>query len=157
MDSTPLSTSLPVTSHHYPIPLTQLHTSPHQTIQNWPLQTGPHNHHSKVLVTYLFGDGHERLSPSSHPLFVFVQPRQWLKRNNLTTALRTILQHCGLLANNFYSHSFCIRAATTATKVGLPPWLIKVLSHWSSDCYGCYIRTPKCTILEVPRLLLVHN
>ena len=63
--------------------------------------------------------------PSSHPLFAFVQPRQWLTRNNLTTALRTILQHCGLPANNFYSHSFCIRAATTAAKAGLPPGLLK--------------------------------
>ena len=91
--------------------------------------------------------------PSSHPLFAFVQPRQWLTQNNLTTALRTILQHCGLPANNFYSHSFCIRAATTAAKASLPTWLIKVLGCWSSDCYEHYIRTPKHTILEVPRLL----
>ena len=26
-------------------------------------------------------------SPSSHPLFAFVQPRQWLTQNNLTTEL----------------------------------------------------------------------
>ena len=91
--------------------------------------------------------------PSSHPLFAFVQPRQWLTRNNLTTALRTILKHSGLPANNFYSHSFSIRAATTAAKAGLPTWLIKVLGCWSSDCYEHHIRTPKCTILEVPRLL----
>ena len=91
--------------------------------------------------------------PSSHPLFAFVQPRHWLTRNNLTTELRSILQHCGLPANNFYSHSFRIGAATTAAKAGLPPWLIKVLGRWSSDCYERYIRTPKCTILEVPRLL----
>ena len=63
--------------------------------------------------------------PSSQPLFAFVQPRQWLTRNNLTTELRTILQHCGLPANNFYSHSFRIGAATTAAKAGLPPWLIQ--------------------------------
>ena len=90
---------------------------------------------------------------SSQPLFAFVRPKQWLTRNNLTTELRTILQHCGLPANNFYSHSFRIGAATTAAKAGLPPWLIKVLGRWSSDCYERYIRTPKCTILEVPKLL----
>ena len=44
-------------------------------------------------------------TPSSHPLFAFAQPRQWLTRNNLMTELTTILQHCGLPANNFYSHS----------------------------------------------------
>ena len=102
-----------------------------------------------VMKDYLF----QAQPPSSHPLFAFVQPRQWLTRKNLTTELRTILQHCGLPANNFYSHSFRIGAATTAAKAGLPPWLIKVLGRWSSDCYERYIRTPKCTILEVPRLL----
>ena len=70
--------------------------------------------------------------PSSHPLFAIVQPRQWLKWNNLTTELRTILQHCGLPTNNFYSQSFRIGTATTAAKAGLPPWLIKVLGRWSS-------------------------
>lgn len=90
---------------------------------------------------------------SSQPLFAFVRPKQWLTRNNLTMDLRTILQHCGLPANNFYSHSFRIGAATTAAKAGLPPWLIKVLGRWSSDCYERYIRTPKCTIFEVPKLL----
>ena len=72
--------------------------------------------------------------PSSHPLFAFIQPRQWFTQNNLTTELRTIvLQHCGLPGNNFYSHSVRIGAATTAAKAGLPPWLIKVLGRWSSD------------------------
>ena len=90
---------------------------------------------------------------SSQPLFAFIQPKQWLTRNNLTTELRTVLQQYGLPANNFYSHSFRIGAATTTAKAGLPPWLIEVLGRWSSDCYKRYIRTPKCTILEVPRLL----
>ena len=90
---------------------------------------------------------------SSQPLFAFVRPQQWLTRNNLTTELRSVLQHYGLPANNFYSHSFRIGAATTAAKAGLPPWLIKVLGCWSSDCYERYIRSPKSTISEVPRLL----
>ena len=29
--------------------------------------------------------------PSSHPLFAFIQPRQWFTWNNLTTELRTIM------------------------------------------------------------------
>ena len=41
----------------------------------------------------------------------------------------------------------------TAAKAGLPPWVIKVVGQWSSECYERYIRTPKCTILELPRLL----
>ena len=55
------------------------------------------------------------------------EEEQWLTRNNLTTELWTVVQQCGLPANNFYSHSFRIGAATAAAKAGLPPWLIKVL------------------------------
>ena len=102
-----------------------------------------------AMKDYLF----QAQPTSSQPLFTFIQPQQWLTQNNLTTELRSILQHCGLPAHNFYSHSFRIGAATTAAKAGLPPWLIKVLGRWSSDCYERYIRTPKSTILEVPRLL----
>ena len=91
--------------------------------------------------------------PSSSPLFSFVQPGKWLTRNNLTSELRTVLKHCGLPYDKFYSHSFRIGAATTAGKAGIPSWLIKVLGRWSSDCYERYIRTPQSTILEVPQLL----
>ena len=75
--------------------------------------------------------------PSSHPLFLFVQPRHWLTQNNLTTELRTILQHCGIPVTNFYSPSFRTGAATTAAKAALPPGPIKVFGYWSSDCYEC--------------------
>ena len=90
---------------------------------------------------------------SSRPLFSFVQLGKWLTRNNLTTELRTVLKHCGLPYDKFYSHSFRIGAATTVAKAGIPSWLIKVLGRWSSDCYERYIRTPQYTILEVPQLL----
>ena len=90
---------------------------------------------------------------SSQPLFAFVRPKQRLTWNNLKTELRTVLQQRGFPTNNFYSHSFHIGAPTTATKAGLLPWLFKVLGHWRWDCYKRYIRTPKCTIVEVPSLL----
>ena len=83
--------------------------------------------------------------PSSHPLFLFVQPRHCLTQNNLTTELRTILQHCGIPVTNFYSPSFRIAAATTAAEAALLPGPIKVFGCWSSDCYERCIRTPKCT------------
>ena len=62
-------------------------------------------------------------SPSSHPLFAFLQPRQWLTQNNLTRELRTILQNCGLPAKNFYSHSFRIGAATKDSSQSWPSTL----------------------------------
>ena len=62
-------------------------------------------------------------SPSSYPLFAFVQPRQWLTQTNLTRELRIILQHCGLPAKNFYSHSFRIGAATKDSSQSCPSTL----------------------------------
>lgn len=95
--------------------------------------------------------------PACRPLFSFSKSGKWLTRTSLTKELRTILQHCGLPASKFYSHSFRIGAATTAAQAGLPPWLIKVLGRWSSDCYEQYIRTPQTSILAVPKLLTDTN
>ena len=47
-----------------------------------------------------------------------------------------------------------IGAATTAAAVGLPPWLIKTLGRWSSDCYERYIKSPQPLILEVSQKLM---
>ncbi|CAH3196505.1 unnamed protein product, partial [Porites evermanni] len=51
----------------------------------------------------------------------------------------------------YVSHSFRIRAATTAETVGLPDCLIKVLRQWKSNVYHTYIKTPtrKDTILSI--------
>ena len=99
-----------------------------------------------------------QVQPSpSRPLFSFSKPGKWLTRGNLTKELRSILQQCGLPSHKFYSHSFRIGAATTAAKAGIPPWLIKVLGRWSSDCYELYIRTPQSPILAVPKLLTDSN
>ena len=94
-------------------------------------------------LTYLGSPTFMWTGPNSNALLL----KQWLTEINLTTELRRVLQHCGLPANNFYSHSFCTKVAA---KAGLSPWLIKVLGRWRSNCYKCYISTPKCTILEVP-------
>ena len=95
--------------------------------------------------------------PASRPLFMFSKSGLWLTRSRLTKELRSILQQCGYQSNNFYSHSFRIGAATSAAAAGIPAWLIKVLGRWSSDCYELYIKTPQCTILTVPKLLVSHR
>ena len=42
---------------------------------------------------------------------------------------------CGFDSMQYVSHSFRIRAATTAETVGLPNCLIKVLHQWKSNVY----------------------
>ena len=90
------------------------------------------------------------------PLFTFSNGK-WLSRVSLTKELRSTLQHCGLPAEHYYTHSFRIGAATTAAAAGVPSWLIKVLGRWSSDCYERYIRTPQETLLAIPKKLTMDH
>ena len=93
----------------------------------------------------------------SGPLFTFTNGK-WLSRASLTRELRSTLQGCGLPADHYFTHSFRIGAATTAAAAaGVPPWLIKVLGRWSSDCYERYIRTPQETLLAIPKKLVMDN
>lgn len=89
---------------------------------------------------------------TSQPLFQFTDGRN-LTRASLTNNLRALLRVCGLDSAHFASHRFRIGAATTARAAGFPDWLIKVLERWKSDAYQTYIKTPKETILQVPKNL----
>ena len=90
------------------------------------------------------------------PLFIFTNCK-WLSRTSLTKELRSALQGCGLPADQYFTHSFQIGAATTAAAAGEPSWLIKVLGRCSSDCYERYIRTPQKTLLDIPKKLVMDN
>jgi len=89
-------------------------------------------------------------------LFTFTNGK-WLSRASLTKELRSVLQGCGLPVDHYFTHSFRIGAATNAAAAGVPSWLIKVLSRWSSDCYERYIRTPQETLLAIPKKLVMDN
>ena len=90
------------------------------------------------------------------PLFTFTSGK-WFSCASLTKELRSALQCCGLSADHYFIHSFRIGAATTAAAAGVPPWLIKVLGRWSSDCYEHYIRTPQETPLAITKKLFMDN
>ena len=98
----------------------------------------------------------QRSPAATGPLFMFTNG-QWLSRASLTKELRSTLQHCGLPAKHYYSHSFRIGAATTTAAAGVPSWLIKVFGRWSSDCYERYIRTPQETLLAIPKKLATDH
>lgn len=87
------------------------------------------------------------------PLFIYASG-QPLSKDALTSETRQLLSQSGLNPSEYAGHSYRIGAATTAAAVGLPPWLIKTLGRWSSDCYERYIKSPQPLILEVSQKLM---
>ena len=91
--------------------------------------------------------------PTPGPLFLYASGKP-LTKNALTSETRQLLCKAGFNPSQYAGHSFRIGAATTAASVGLPPWLIKTLGRWSSDCYERYVRCPQALIFEVPQKLV---
>ena len=87
------------------------------------------------------------------PLFTY-ESGSFLTRENLTKETRLLLSKGGLDSKEYAGHSFRIGAATTAASANLPPWLIKVLGRWSSDCFERYIKTPPSVLAQVSQTLV---
>ena len=90
--------------------------------------------------------------PTTGPLFTF-QSGSFFTQGRLTNETRLLLSKEGLNSSEFACHSFRIGAATTAASANLPPWIIKVLGRWSSDCFEQYIKTPPSVLAQVPQTL----
>ena len=103
-----------------------------------------------AMVTYLES---RPPFPNPGPLFTF-QSGSFLTRGRFTSETRLLLSKGGLDSSEFAGHSFRIGAATTAASANLPPWLIKVLGQWSSDCFERYIKTPPSVLAQVPQTLI---
>ena len=90
------------------------------------------------------------------PRFIYVSGA-FLTREKLTREMRLLISKGGLDSSEFAGHSFQIRAATIAASANLPPWLIKVLHCWASDCFERYIKTPPSVLAQVPQQLLCYK
>ena len=77
--------------------------------------------------------------PSSGPLFIDTHGRP-LTRSRLSSFVQSVKGGGNPWA--VLGHSFCIGAATTAARCGIPDHLIKTMGRWTSDAYQLYIRTP---------------
>ena len=87
------------------------------------------------------------------PLFQYLSGSP-LTKAGLTSETRQLLSMSGLQPPQYAGHSYRIGAATTSASVGLPPWLIKTLGRWSSDCYERYIQCPHSLLSGVSCQLL---
>jgi len=106
-----------------------------------------------AMKTYLLAR-----STTPGPLFQYSSGTP-LTKDALTSETRQLLSFSGFNPSLYAGHSYRIGAATTAASVGLPPWLIKTLGRWSSDCYERYIRCPNSLLSEVSGKLVgdIHN
>ena len=116
--------------------------------------------------TILIGNSHQPVCPvqamkaymsirhhTPGPLFMYVSGKP-LTKEALTSETRQLLSQSGFTSSQYAGHSFRIGAATTAASVGLPPWLIKTLGRWSSDCFERYIKCPQPLLVEVSQKLV---
>ncbi len=77
------------------------------------------------------------------PLFTFIKDGRPvpLTHSAFTTALRHVLDLCGVESENYSGHSFRRGGATYAFKRGITPLLIKAQGDWKSECYQAYVDT----------------
>ena len=90
---------------------------------------------------------------STGPLFQYLSGSP-LTKVELTCETRQRLSMSGLQPSQYARHSYRIGAATSSASVGLPPWLIKTLGWWSSDCYERYIQCPHSLLSGISCQLL---
>ena len=86
------------------------------------------------------------------PIFRY-EAGTFLTREKLTRETRLLISMGGLNSSEYAGHSFRIGAATSAAAANLPPWLIKVLGGWSSECFERYIKTPVSILAQVSQRL----
>ena len=92
-------------------------------------------------------------SPPPGPLFTFESGKP-LTKADLTAQTRSLLSLAGLDSSEYAGHSYRIGAATSAASVNIPPWLIKVMGRWSSDCFERYVKVPHSVISGVSEKLV---
>ena len=66
-----------------------------------------------------------------------------LSKPRLISSLRQVLREVGVDSSRSSGHSFRIRAATAAAKLGMSYSMIKVLGRWlKSSAFTCYMQMP---------------
>ena len=87
------------------------------------------------------------------PLFISAKGIP-LTRQYFSKALSIILKHIGLDDWQYNTHSFRIRAASSAKAPGVSDTHINILGRWQSSVYQLYIRTPREQLATSSRQLI---
>lgn len=77
----------------------------------------------------------------SSPLLPF--PVKPLSASQFMEHVRILLRNQHLNPSQYSGHSFCIGAASTASRHGVPDHVIKSLGRWKSTCFPRYIPNPQ--------------
>ena len=90
--------------------------------------------------------------PLPGPLFLF-RDGTTLSKPRLIGSLRQVLGEVGVDSSRYSGHSFRIRAATAAAKLGVSDSMIKALGRWKSSAFTRYIQTPWEQLAQMSGLL----
>jgi hypothetical protein len=73
---------------------------------------------------------------------LFILPEQEIrsKYKTFVSLMRSLLKRKGYEESEYYTHSFRIGAATSASMLGMSKEEIKTMGRWSSECWNVYIR-----------------
>ena len=91
----------------------------------------------KAILPYLA----QRPNHHNGPLFIFEDGRS-LTRQRFSSILDNLLLRLHFDTTQCNTHSFRIRAVTTAAQVNIPRTSIQMLGRWKSYAYQTYIKTP---------------
>ena len=120
----------------------------HQGIYLYLVKTGQTVCPVRAMLPYL-----AIRSRNPGPLFMLEDERM-LNRQVFKSAIDTILSDLLLDKGSFNTHSFRIRAATSAIIAGIPAVQAKTLGRWRSDAYQHYARTPPSELAKLSKQLV---
>ena len=87
------------------------------------------------------------------PPFIWEDGRP-LTRSRFAEEIRDALSRAGVDRSRYCTHSFWIRAATTAPVKGIEDFLTKISGRWESTVYLQYVRIPRSHLSVVSNRLI---
>lgn len=104
-----------------------------------------------AIIPYLIMRG-----GSPGPLFILEDGRM-LTRQIFKSAVDSIMSELHLEVGSFNTHSFRIRAATSAIDAGIPAVQIQMLGRWRSEAYKRYVKTPPGKLAQLSKKLATRG